>query len=95
MWAVDWDDDRIYAYDLASKARVPGMEFDTLKASGQNDPTGIWSDGSVMWVADYADGKIYAYDMKTKERVPGKDFTTLASGRRGPEESGPMEKRCG
>ena len=52
MWVADEDDDKIFAYDLESKARVPGRDFETLGAAGNNDPRGIWSDGETMWVAD-------------------------------------------
>ena len=77
MWVADNIDDRIYAYDLDTKARVPGQDFDTLKAAGNTVPLGIWSDGTTMWVADYTEGKIYAYEMASKARVPGQDFDTL------------------
>ena len=77
IWVADSLDDKIYAYDLATKARTPGRDFDTLGAAGNTWPEGIWSDGTTMWVADWFDDKIYAYDMATKARVPGKDFGTL------------------
>ena len=36
MWVVDANgDDKIYAYDLASKARVPSRDFDALGAANQ------------------------------------------------------------
>ena len=31
---------------------VPDRDFDTLRAAGNRNPTGIWSDGMTMWVAD-------------------------------------------
>ena len=77
MWVADITDDKIYAYDLATGARVPGNDFDTLKAIGDTWPRGIWSDGTTMWVVGFFDGKIYAYDLATKARVSGKDFDTL------------------
>ena len=79
MWVADRTDgnQKIYAYDMATKARVPGKDFDTLEAAGNTRPFGIWSDGETMWVADLFDEKIYAYDMATKARVSGKDFDTL------------------
>ena len=77
MWVADFFDEKIYAYDLATKARVPGKDFDTLKAAGNTWPQGIWSDGATMWAADFFEEKIYAYDLATKARVPGKDFDTL------------------
>ena len=77
IWVADSLDDKIYAYDLATKARTPGRDFDTLGAAGNTWPEGIWSDGTTMWVSDWFDDKIYAYDMATKARIPGKDFGTL------------------
>ena len=77
MWVADLASNRIYAYDMETKARVSGKDFDTLEAAGNTWPFGIWSDGETMWVADLFDEKIYAYDMATKARVPGKDFDTL------------------
>ncbi len=86
MWVLEgWFNDtsgrtKIYAYDMATKERVPTKDFNTLQAAGNDRPTGIWSDGTTMWVADDDErgtDKIYAYDMATKERVPTKDFNTL------------------
>ena len=51
--------------------------FDTLGSAGNNNPEGIWSNGTTMWVADLVDNKIYAYDMNTKQRVEDLDFDTL------------------
>ena len=77
MWVTDWTDIKIYAYNLATKARDASKDFDTLDAAENNNPVGIWSDGTTMWVADYADSKVYAYDMTTKARDASKDFDTL------------------
>ena len=77
MWVADWLDEKIYAYDMATKARVPAKDLDTLAASGNTWPGGIWSDGTTMWVADWLDQEIYAYDMVSKARVPSKEFNTL------------------
>ena len=85
MWVADATDDKLYAYDLFSKARVPGKDFDGLKAAGNEDPSGIWSDGTTMWVADHEDDKIYAYNLAAKARDPSRDFDTLrAAGTRVP-----------
>ena len=79
MWVADWEDDKLYAYDLDSKARVPARDFDTLRAAGNRAPWGVWSDGTTMWVADSGDDKLYAYDLTSKARVPARDFDTLAA----------------
>ena len=78
MWVVvDGEDSNIYAYDLATKARVPAKDFNTLDAAGNDSPRGIWSDGTTMWVADIWDNKVYAYDLVSKARVSAKDFNAL------------------
>ena len=70
-------DEKLYAYDMATKARVSGKDFDTLQDAGNTGPMGLWSDGETMWVADWYGEKIYAYDMATKERASGRDFNFL------------------
>ena len=77
MWVGDTADDKIYAYNLATKARDAGKDFNTLADAGNNNPEGIWSDRTTMWVVDYLDDTIYAYDMATKARDTDKDFSTL------------------
>ena len=54
-------------------------DFDTLAAAGNENPTGIWSDGGTMWVTDWIDDKIYAYNLSDQERDDDKDFDTLAA----------------
>ena len=78
MWVSDSTDDKIYAYNLATKARDPGKDFNTLADAGNTHAIGIWSDGETMWVADDTDNKIYAYNLATKARDSGKDFNSLA-----------------
>ncbi len=77
MWVADWFlVKKIYAYDLATRVRVPDRDFNTLDAD-TDSPSGIWSDGTTMWVADRIDEKIYAYDMTSKARVHSREFDTL------------------
>ena len=77
MWVVDLDDVKIYAYDMATKARDADKDFNTLDDAGNDNPQGLWSDGTTMWVTDQADQKLYTYDMDTKNRVSSKDFNNL------------------
>ena len=79
MWVSDYVDDKIYAYDLTTKARDASKDFDTLADAGNDVPDGIWSNNITMWVSDYEDSKLYAYSMATKARDPGKDITTAAA----------------
>ena len=78
MWVADLGDDKIYAYNLATKARDAPKDFDTLSAAGNTDPTGIWSDGTTMWVVDFGDDKIFAYHTSNMSRDSSKDFNTLS-----------------
>ena len=84
MWVADAGSDKIYAYNMASKARDSAKDFTNLAAAGNNDPVGIWSDGRTMWVADWRDAKIYAYSMRDKTRDSSKDFTALSTGNTSP-----------
>ena len=77
MWVADNHDKKLYAYHVASHARDPARDFDTLDGAGNDDPWGIWSDGTTMWVADNSDRKLYAYDMNSRTRDPAREFSTL------------------
>ena len=75
-----WDEDALALHLIevrGSAVPVHADEFNTLDAAGNDNPQGIWSDGTTMWVSDYTDGKIYAYNMSTKQRDSAKDFNTL------------------
>ena len=64
-------------------------DFNTLIAAGNNNPAGLWSNGTTLWVTDWQDDKIYAYNMATKARDSSKDFNTLrAAGNTSLEVSG-------
>ena len=78
---ADDADDKLYAYNLATKERVPAKDFNGLQAAGNEDPAGIWSDGTTMWVADWEDDKIYAYLTGSRAWDPSRDFDTLRAAR--------------
>ncbi len=82
MWVVNFTSGgsiKIYAYDLATKERDESKDFNDLTNAGTgNDiPTGLWSDGTTIWVSDFNDNKIYAYGLANKTRDASKDFDTL------------------
>ena len=71
MWVGDWDDEKLYAYDLFDKDRDAGKD---IPLSGGNYPPsshGIWSDGETMWVvnSDSLELMLYAYNL-----IPGGSF---------------------
>ena len=85
LWVTDREDDKIYAYNLSTKAPDPDNDFNTLQAAGNNAPYGLWSDGTTLWVTDREDDKIYAYNLSTKAPDPNNDFNTLqAAGNNAP-----------
>ena len=97
MWVADTGDDRIFAYDMITKARDPAKDYGTLRLAGNIAPRGIWSDGVTMWVAHTGgwkwellasdDDKIFAYNVSTKARDPSEDFNTLeAAGNTSPKD---------
>ena len=92
MWVADLLDSKIYAYNMATKARDADKDFNTLAAAGNNEPRGLWSDGSTMWVSDYYDEKLYAYNLQTKVRVPSEDFNNLF---RSNQQVGPLAEPFG
>ena len=77
LWVADEADDQLYAYDLATKARVRAQDFPTLTEARNGNPKGLWSDGSTMWVVLYE--RLYAYSLASKTRLPAQDFTTLVA----------------
>ena len=64
MWVVDLNDEKIYAYDMATKQRDSTKDFNRLNTYSNYDPLSITSDGTTMWVTHrHDDYKIYAYNM--------------------------------
>ena len=76
MWISDEHDAMVYAYNMATKARVPDKDLDELAVSILLD---IWSDGSTLWLTRYGHARIYAYDLATQERVPDQEFHALSA----------------
>ena len=84
MWVADVEDDKIYAYNRATKARDADEDFDTLAAAGNMEALGLWSDGTTMWVVDAWKDKVFAYNMTTKARDADKEFDLAEAGNNSP-----------
>ena len=75
MWVSVYERSNLYAYNLETKARDPGKDFNIFDSVGEdNYHNNIWSDGTTMWVSDWRYKKLYAYNMETKARDEAKDF---------------------
>ena len=72
LWAVDYEDDKLYGYNIATKLRDSGKDLSLMDDNGE--PEGIWSDERTLWVADDGDDKLYGYKLSDKSRDSGKDF---------------------
>ena len=61
MFAVDDEDQKVYAYKTSDRSldADKNIALDTANA----DPEGLWFDGRVLWVVDDADDKLYAYNL--------------------------------
>ena len=55
----DNDEDKVYAYNILNRSRVPDRDFDLHTSN--TSPYGIWSNGVIWWVSDTNGDKIYAY----------------------------------
>ena len=61
MFAVDDEDQKVYAYKTSDRSldADKNITLDTANA----DAEGLWFDGRVLWVVDGTDDTIYAYDL--------------------------------
>ena len=81
MWVAQANENKLYAYDLATKKRADGEEFKFTLHTSNNLPRGIWSDGTTMWVANSdMDSikdveRIYSYDLTTKSLISSNAFS--------------------
>ena len=67
IWVADNIDDKLYAYDLDSRAHMPGKEL----APPVGVPYGIWSDGIALWVVHSPSGagtKVYTLSLAAAVR---------------------------
>ena len=72
MWVADDEDDKLYAYTLATGVRDATKDISLHSDNG--DPRGIWSDDTTIWVADDEDDKLYAYTLATGARDETEEF---------------------
>ena len=69
LTATEDDDDSAHDRDTA-------QEFDLVSAN--DEPYGIWSNGTTMWVLDNRDDKLYAYTLATGAADTSKDMSLHA-----------------
>ena len=79
MWVLDRNKIELYAYKMSNRLRDPSKDFKTLKTAGNENPSGIWSDGTTMWVTDKVDKKIYAYNLPPVSNLGVSDDDSLSN----------------
>ena len=72
VWVSDWEADKLFAYTLATGARVEASDI-TLHHLN-NSAQGIWSDGTTIWVTQWNSDRFFAYDLATGVYDPDNDF---------------------
>ena len=78
LWVADSDDNKIYAYNLATKARDSSKDFNAL-GSEVAGVQAIWTDGTTMWLTNISGiNSIFAYNVATKSRDNDKNINNLA-----------------
>ena len=81
MWVADNSDNKVYAYSMANRSRIPSRDFDPDTGDDELEPEGIWSDRTTMWVAGEPgiEDIIYAFRHANESRDLAKGFSTLES----------------
>ncbi|MDE0614073.1 MAG: hypothetical protein OXI32_06625 [bacterium] len=69
---------KIFAYTLSDWARDSSKDI-TLQAQN-DDPMGLWSDGTTIYTADTVDKKVYAYTLDTGTNDSTKEFNLFDGG---------------
>ena len=84
LWVGDIREEKIFAYDLATGARLAGRDIDVssdARSLGDVSHIGIWTDGTTMWTADPNAAKLYAWDVASKARKPQFDILPYGANR--------------
>ena len=68
MWVADYEDDKLYAYEMHPPPREHLPERDVNGIT--ENPAGIWSDYGLMYVLDSSEKKIYGYSLPERNYSP-------------------------
>ena len=81
LWVADFTG-WVLAYRLSDGVREPDRDLDTsiLREAGNRNPTGLWSNGTVMWVADGRESRVFAYRLDDGARESAREFQLTGSG---------------
>ena len=57
---MDQEDSYVYAYSTTDGTRLNNEEFDLADAN--DNPWGIWGQGTTVWISDVTDDMLYVYE---------------------------------
>ena len=78
MWVADFSAQRVFAYDLTTKAQRQFKEIELNKQPGESyNPWDIWSNGDTLMVASWRGGEILAHSLTDGQRQPSRDINTV------------------
>ena len=80
LYVTDSADDKVYAYDAATRSRASDHDINGIDRMNKQ-MTDLWLDGETVWVSYWRSDFIRAYDMATGARKPGLDIQTAAENR--------------
>ena len=81
LWVGDLGVEKIFAYDLATGARLADKDIDVSsdwRPLSDASHIGMWTDGATMWTADPNSAKLHAWDVASKARKPQFDIALTA-----------------
>ena len=84
LWVGDLGVEKIFAYDLATGARLADKDIDVSsdwRPLSDASHIGMWTDGATMWTADPNSAKLHAWDVASKARKPKFDIAPYGANR--------------
>ena len=73
VWVGDYDQNKLYAYTLATGARAAGSDI-SINAISRHQAQSLWSNGTTIWVAGHGGQKIFAYTLAGGAQDSGNDI---------------------
>ncbi len=78
MWVGDYEDNKLYAYDLSTGSSDTDKDIDTASVFDTGEELrGVASDGTAVWVLNEDDRKLYGFELESDDsdhRVADWDF---------------------
>ena len=80
LYVTDSADDKVYAYDVATRSRASDHDINGIDRMNKQ-MTDLWLNDETVWVSYWRSDFIRAYDVTTGAHKPGLDIQTAAENR--------------